>query len=96
VAEVITQMAEKLNKGEDLSGIFHWSSESPYTKYQTALVMACILGVDKNLIMKAKPDPEAAPRPMNAHLNSDKLRNIGIGRESDFKTAIREILLKNR
>lgn len=92
IAEVITSIAKKLNLGEDISGIFHWSSESPYTKYQIALIMAEILGIDQTLIKTATPNPEAAPRPMNAHLDTEKLRNLGINGETDFKSSIREIL----
>ncbi|MBI9107344.1 MAG: SDR family oxidoreductase [Spirochaetales bacterium] len=92
IAEVITGMAERLYQGEDISGIYHWSAETPYTKYEIALVMAEALGIDKNLIQRATPDPDAAPRPLDAHLDTSRLRMLGLGRETGFVEAITEVL----
>lgn len=92
VAKVITGIAEKLTAGEELSGIYHWSSESAYTKYGIAKVMADIKEIDPALIRRARPNPDAAPRPMNAHLDTAKTRALGLGFETDFESAIREIL----
>jgi len=93
VANVIAGLAERLSLDEDLNGIFHWSSDSPYTKYQMALVMADVMGVDRSMIRKAAPNPDAAPRPMNSQLETSRLRKMGINPKTDFNAAIRDILI---
>jgi dTDP-4-dehydrorhamnose reductase len=92
VAGVIGGLTELLAEGKDIGGIYHWSSGSPYTKYGMALVMAGIMGVDPQLIREAEPDPDAAPRPMDAHLDTERLRKMGLGSEKDFSESISRII----
>lgn len=92
VAAVIGGMAELLSRGERIGGIYHWSGESAYTKFQIARLMADIRGIDPHLIRPAEPDPQAAPRPKDAHLDTTGSRELGLGSEIEFETALREIL----
>ena len=96
VAHVIGELAEKVEKGEAPEGIFHWSSEAACTKYSLALMMAEMMGVDKHLIIPAEPNPNAAPRPLDAHLDTSRLAKMGIGSEKDLKSTIAAILKKFR
>ena len=97
VARVIACLAELLKKenssAEEITGrIFHWSGESPFTKYEIALLMSGIMNIDKSLIKPAVPDPNAAPRPKNSHLDTSDLRKLGIASETCFKASLEEAL----
>ena len=92
VAGVIRDMARRIRSGKGSYGIFHWSAETACTKYGMALIMASVMGIDRRLILPAEPDENAAPRPENAHLDTSRLRSLGIGSERDFETEIKAII----
>lgn len=92
ISRIIRGIADLLHRGETVSGIYQWSAEQAYTKYEMAGLMAEILRLDPSLIKEAGPDPEAAPRPQNAKLDSSRLRAMGLGSELDFKQALTSIL----
>ena len=95
VAGVISGMAELTAESKKISGIYHWSSETPYTKYTIAKTMAGILNYDQALVKEAPIDPNAAPRPQDAHLDTEATKKLNLGSEKDFKTEISKILSRN-
>jgi len=96
VAAVITGLAGLIQDGEKISGIYQWSTETPYTKYSLAKIMAGILRVNPDLILEAEPDLNAAPRPQNAKLDTGRLKELGFFYNRDFKKAVREIIQEHR
>ena len=94
IAETIAALAHRLEKGENIQGVYHCSSEKSYTKYQMAQIMAENLAIDPNLIKEAAPNPDAAPRPENAKLDTGRLKELGLNNHRAFEPAIRDILKK--
>lgn len=92
VAGVIGGLAQLFFEKNDISGIYQWSSEKPYTKYTIAKLMAEIKGVDPGLIKEAPEDPAAAPRPKDSHLDTDRIKSLGLGTEINFKSTLEQIL----
>lgn len=83
VAEVIAQCLARAIDGENFSGIYHWSGDTACTRYQLALKIAAIAGLDANHL---SPDPAPKfdqPRPRDCQLDKSRLTGLGIqGRES--------------
>ena len=96
ISEVIRGLANRLGEGSEISGIYHCSSAVPYTKYSMARIMAEIMEIDPSLIREAAPDPNAAPRPENAKLDTGRLDKLGLGSYRDFREAAAEIIGKFR
>lgn len=94
VASVICGLSTLIKEGKSTQGVYHWSSESPFTKFEIAKMMAEIMGIDEMLIKEAKADPNAAPRPLNAHLNTEAIRALGLASEHPIKDALKESLSK--
>ncbi len=94
ISNVISGLAGLLDAGEEIKGIYHWSSETSITKFGIAKILAGIMGIDPELIREAAPDPNAAPRPENAKLDTGRIRRLGLGTYRDFEQAIREILME--
>ncbi len=92
VSGIICGLAYMLSEGKNIEGIYHWGSSKAYTKFEIAQIIAEISGINKDLIREAAPDPNAAPRPKNAELNTERLRSLGLGSETDFVSAIKSIL----
>lgn len=95
IAEVIAGLAQQLKNGENIKGIYQCSSEIPYTKYTMARIMAEALELNPELIHEAEPDPNAAPRPVNAKLDTGRLQKLGLGSYRDFNSAVKEILFQH-
>lgn len=92
VAAIIAGLSGMLAAGENISGIYQWSTEKPYTKFSMAKLMAKIIGIDPELVREASPDPNAALRPQNAKLDAGLIRALGLGSEKDFESELRKIL----
>ena len=93
VASVILAMAERKIKGENLGGIFHWSGDENMTKYDMAIAMANVFGLETDHIIADKTVSTGAPRPYNAHLSSDRLEAMGIkSNQIPFKQGIKSAL----
>ena len=91
MAEIIELLNDERAGGRRITGqTYHWSGEYSLTKYDIALLMAELMGVDCSLIKPAAADRGAASRPKNATLDTSSLRTLGIGRETCFRSALRE------
>lgn len=89
VARTIGFLIEKKS-----SGIYHYTAEEPYTKYGMAVLMASLLKIKDKQIY---PDPEpgqGAQRPLNAHLNSSRIRRLGFNKYTQFRAGIESVLQK--
>jgi len=92
IAEAIYQLILLPNINQ-LSGIYHFSGNQPYTKYEMAKIMAEIFGYfDQHLIADDKT-PIGAIRPKNCHLDDKELRKLIPIHLTDFSTAIKNVLL---
>ncbi|CAG8442825.1 7970_t:CDS:10 [Ambispora gerdemannii] len=81
VARVIRDLAKKqVEEDIPIKGIFHFSAQELYTKYQMCVVFAEILHVPiDHLIVKDKePESAATKRPYDSHLLNDRLNELGI------------------
>ncbi|ELU01859.1 hypothetical protein CAPTEDRAFT_100199 [Capitella teleta] len=85
VAVVLRQMAEKKLQNDSFDGIFHWSGAEEMTKYDMCLVMADVFNLPKDHIKPDRTPTTGAVRPYNAHLDSSRLEDLGIGQRRTFK-----------
>lgn len=74
------------------SGIFHYTSEEPYTKYGMAKIISGYLNINPESIYPEKETDPGAKRPLNSHLNNTKIRKKGFNFFTPFKTGIEDVL----
>ncbi|AZZ96642.1 SDR family oxidoreductase [Pseudoalteromonas sp. R3] len=78
-----------------LGGIYHVSDTQALTKYQMALTMASVLGLERANIV-ALPEPsQSAARPHNCALKDTRLHALGIAHRRDFAGAIADTLYQH-
>ncbi|MGN0886515.1 MAG: dTDP-4-dehydrorhamnose reductase family protein [Candidatus Spyradenecus sp.] len=91
IARQLLRLAKPVCAGT-LRGIAHYSAQEPMTKFQMALTMAPLIGVDP---AQCLPDhtPPAVPRPYDCHLSTRRLRQLGLFVEpTPFATALIQTL----
>ncbi|MCH6257850.1 SDR family oxidoreductase [Puniceicoccaceae bacterium K14] len=88
VASVIRQILEKRPTTEALCGIFQWSGNESFTKYEMAELFGKLWGVSIDHLSPAPETPAGAPRPQNCQLSTRKLSDLGIGANTPFESAI--------
>jgi dTDP-4-dehydrorhamnose reductase len=91
VAYVIRQMLELHAAGKPVCGVTQWSAAEPMTKFDIATRIARMLDVDAR-IEPQYGSSDAAPRPRNCHLDSNRLEMLGIGRRTPFDTALASVI----
>ena len=91
VAHVCRQIIEHKNMNSNFKGIFHWSAQKPYTKYQMALIISEILNI-KSKILPIHKKYSQAPRPKNCKLDISDLQSLNIGKDTEFKDGIAKSL----
>ena len=72
----IAQVIEKMLLGKP-AGIFHYSGEEAMTKYETAKIMAELLGIESGHLVAEPNQTGSALRPKNAQLDTAKLKDAG-------------------
>jgi len=92
VALVCRQMVGHKAVEEGFHGIYHWSANEPYTKYEMALTMAPSLGVDPELIKADSNPSKGTPRPEDCALESTALESLALGRQRSFAEAIASVI----
>ena len=91
VAHVIRGMLERAASGAAVCGRTHWSGDEPMTKFDIAVRIARILGLDARL--EAVPASiDSTPRPRDCHLDASRLEALGIGRRTAFDDALTHVL----
>ncbi|AOT09993.1 dTDP-4-dehydrorhamnose reductase family protein [Pseudoalteromonas luteoviolacea] len=77
------------------AGTFHISNNQSMTKYEMAVYIAKVLGLNSQDLV-ALPEPsQTAARPYNCALKDTRLKSIGIAHHRDFATAIANVLNKH-
>ncbi len=92
VASLCLQMVEYKTLEEGFRGIFQWSGNEPFTKYEMACAMAPALDIDPDNISPNPEPTQGAPRPEDCCLDTFELDSLGFGSQRDFKQAVAEIL----
>ncbi|ALV61159.1 MULTISPECIES: dTDP-4-dehydrorhamnose reductase family protein [Burkholderia] len=95
VAQVIRDLTLRHLAGDTVTGIRHWSSEEPMTKYAIAQRIAAALGIEASLTPITQPT-DATPRPYDCHLDATRVRALGIDYATPFDTALHAILHDGR
>jgi dTDP-4-dehydrorhamnose reductase len=95
VATVCLQMVDYKSYEERFRGIFHWSGDEPFTKYEMACAMAPVLSVDTEDIPAAPEPSPGTPRPQDCCLDMTELSALGFGSQRSFSEAISGILSKH-
>ncbi|CAM0138405.1 hypothetical protein VKS41_002956 [Umbelopsis sp. WA50703] len=81
VARVLADLTSaKLEQQKDIEGVYHFSGEKPYTKYDMCEVFAKAYHVPMDHVqaVDTSSDPGAASRPKNSHLSNSRLEQAGI------------------
>ena len=73
VAQVCLTLLKKMNCTENFNGIYHWSSNTAYTKYEIALELAAILNIKDHLIVISD---EITKSPYNCQLDCSDLKSF--------------------
>lgn len=92
VARVSRQMVEHRFIEEGFRGIFHWSGNEPFTKYEMACAMAPALGIDPESIPANAEPVDGTPRPQDCCLEISELESLAIGGQRDFTESVPSIL----
>ena len=92
VALVCRQMVEYRADEEGFRGIFQWSGNEPFTKYEMARLMAPALDIDPSDIPSGPDQNVGTPRPQDCCLDTTGLESLGFGAQRDFADAIQGIL----
>ncbi|KAH8556248.1 hypothetical protein BGW37DRAFT_536232 [Umbelopsis sp. PMI_123] len=81
VARVLADLVSaKFDHGKDIAGVYHFSSEKPYTKYTMCQTFAKALHVPLEHVqpVDTSNDAGSASRPKDAHLSNSRLEQTGI------------------
>ncbi|WP_308368380.1 MULTISPECIES: SDR family oxidoreductase [unclassified Microbulbifer] len=88
VARVLEQCLQKAAAGTRFSGIYHWSGDTPCTRYELAHIVARACGLDA-AHLSADPEPRfAEPRPYNCLLDKSRLVQMGIAGGEPLETQL--------
>ena len=91
VAEVLAQIVARR-----LVGTFHWSGPEPLTKIDMATVVAGLVGVSSDrLVRSGAPANGSEPRPKDCHLDRSALEKMGVSAsDRRFEVAVRPVLAR--
>jgi len=92
-AEVVIQLLEKNAEDKTVKGVFHYSGEEAFTKYEMMKVMACILNMMEKEISPVNNPLMEVPRPHNAHLDCSRLISMGINPQTAFKEGLQNVFM---
>lgn len=94
VSKICFKLIEHKIKYSDFKGVFHYSSEEAYTKYQMGLIMAEILNISHKNIFPEKKENLCIKRPYNCQLDSSALKKIVLNKKTSFREGMSALLLK--
>lgn len=94
VSKICLKLIEHKIKHSDFKGVFHYSSEEAYTKYQMGLIMAEILNISHKNIFPEKKENLCIKRPYNCQLDSSELKKIVLNKKTSFREGMSTLLLK--
>lgn len=92
VAYVCRKMAERAMEGQAPQGRWHFCGTEKVTKYEQALVIAEVLGLDSSHLVADPNEPAGAARPRDCQLDCSALEAAGFARWTGFRDAVRESL----
>ncbi|XP_060575004.1 methionine adenosyltransferase 2 subunit beta-like isoform X2 [Ruditapes philippinarum] len=92
IAYVIRELSEKKLQDPEIKGIFHWSNNEVYTKYDMAVTMAKAFGISTEHIAPDMSSSSTANRPDNSQLDCSRIENLGINKRTKFSEAIVDVL----
>lgn len=93
VAQAIERIVDAWASGSARpESTFLLSGPETFTKYEMALVMARILGVDAALIVPDPSQPAGAPRPKDCRMDTSLLASIGYVPQIPFEKGIAAVL----
>ena len=92
VAIVLEKLVRFYYDHHDMSGIWHYSGNERYTKYEMALLMGEILDLDTSEYVPDDQPPQGAPRPYDCKLDPQRLEKYFVLPQSIFKEQMTELL----
>ncbi len=73
-------------------GIYHYTSEEPFTKYGMAVLIAENMNINAENIYPDREPDKSVKRPLNCHLNNTKIRKLGFHFYTPFKKGLADVL----
>src|SRR5690606_8717745 len=89
VAVVLRQIVERRRREPSFGGVYHWSGDERFTKYEMARAIAEIWEIDASHLQPDSAEPAGAPRPRDCQLDCSALEALGIGHRSRFRDALK-------
>jgi dTDP-4-dehydrorhamnose reductase len=90
VARAVVLIARRLMEGE--GGVYHFAGPQRLTKYEMALTMTEVLGMDGAMVQADNRPPAGAPRPKDCRLDGSRLEALGFTPAIRFKEGIQRTL----
>ncbi len=88
VAEAIAFLLAK-----EVEGVFHMSGPAGKTRFAWTIETAEILGISPSHLEPSKtPIPRPAARPRDSQLATDKIRSLGFGHFTEFRTVVEAVM----
>lgn len=92
VAEVLGQCLQRINDGHRFSGVYQWSGNTALTRYQLALLVGEIVGLDTGHLQPDANPAMAEPRPYNCQLDKSRLQELGITGDETLRSQLERVL----
>jgi len=96
VAAVCGQILRARQADSDLGGIFHWSGNEAYTKYELACMIAKSMKLEHNHLKPSSCPTAGSPRPKNSQLDCSRLERMGFTERTPLGASLLECLLPFR
>ena len=92
VALVCRQMAEYSLQNPTWSGIFHWSNDEKFTKFDITKIIAELFDLPSGHLVGNKEPSAGAKRSVNSQLDCSDLKALGFGKTTPFRVGIKQEL----
>ena len=79
-------------ESQQLKGIYHFSGEEAFTKYEMAMAMAKLFNLPTRHLKPDTETPTGAPRPHDCHLDNTVLKELIDLKQTNFRSAIKQVL----
>ena len=102
VAKAIAQMIERqqsmlgVQNGQALAGIYHFSAEQTFTKYQMLVRLGQLLGISHQHLQPNATPTDCAKRPQDCTLSCERLGELGIVSTMTFDDGVVNALVASR
>ena len=92
VAVVCKQMLQKYEEDNTFSGLWHWSGNECYTKFEMAVLISQLFSLPMSHVTGSSEPVGRHYQPYDCRLDCSALEVLGIGQRSQFRDALKPCL----